>query len=219
MQHWEARSAEMRKFIGVPGKGMIVCATRDICADLYERIIAIKPDWHSDDIDKGKIKVVYTGDATDEANIRKHIRRPAQNKVIQQRAKDPDDELELIIVQSMLLTGFDSPPLHTMYVDKPMRGAALMQALARVNRTFRNKQDGLLVGYAPLTENLFEALAEYTARDQNTKPMGHDIDDAVAKVQDMLAVIGDEILAGYDWRTRRAAEGAEGIPERRDSAR
>ncbi len=88
-----------------------------------------------------------------------------------------------------------------------MRGAALMQALARVNRTFRNKQDGLLVGYAPLTENLFAALAEYTARDQNTKPIGKDIEDAVAKVKDMLAVIGDEILAGYDWRTRRAAKG------------
>jgi type I restriction enzyme R subunit len=107
----------------------------------------------------------------------------------------------------MLLTGFDSPPPQTMYADKPMRGAALMQALARVNRTFRNKQDGLLVGYAPLTENLFAALAEYTARDQNTKPMGKDIEDAVAKVKDMLAVIGDEILAGFDWRTRRAAKG------------
>jgi type I restriction enzyme, R subunit len=207
VKHWATRSAEMRKFIGVPGKGMIVCATREICADLYERIIAIKPDWHSDDINKGTIKVVYTGDPTDEPKIHKHVRRPAQNKVIQQRAKDPDDELELIIVQSMLLTGFDSPPLHTMYADKPMRGAALMQALARVNRTFRNKQDGLLVGYAPLTENLFAALAEYTARDQNTKPMGKDIEDAVAKVKDMLAVIGDEILADYDWRTRREAKG------------
>ena len=202
--HWERRSAEMRKFIGVSGKGMIVCATRDICAALYERIIALKPDWHSDDVAKGKIKVVYTGDATDEQHLQKHIRRPSKNKVIQQRAKDADDELELLIVQSMLLTGFDSPPLHTIYIDKPMRGAALMQALARVNRTFRSKQDGLLVGYAPLTENLYEALAEYTARDQNTKPMGRDIDDAVAKVQDMLAIIGDEILAGYDWRAKRA---------------
>jgi type I restriction enzyme R subunit len=205
--HWSARSAEMRKFIGVPGKGMIVCATREICADLYERIIAIKPDWHSDDIDKGKIKVVYTGGPSDEPKIFKHVHRPAQNKVIQQRAKDPDDELELLIVQSMLLTGFDSPPLHTMYADKPMKGAALMQALARVNRTFRNKQDGLLVGYAPLTENLFEALAEYTTRDQNTKPMGRDVEDAVAKVRDTLAVISDVILSGYDWRTHRAAPG------------
>jgi type I restriction enzyme, R subunit len=207
LQHWETRSTEMRKFIGVPGKGMIVCSTREICADLYERIIAIKPDWHSGDITKGKIKVVYTGDATDEAKIQKHIRRPSRNKVIQQRAKDPDEDLELVIVQSMWLTGFDSPPLHTMYVDKRMRGAALMQALTRVNRTFRNKQDGLLVGYAPLTENLYAALAEYTARDQTTKPLGRDVDDAVAKVQDLLAVLGDEILSGYDWRARRADKG------------
>jgi hypothetical protein len=110
----------------------------------------------SDDNAKGKIKVVYSGDATDEAHLQKHIRRQSQNKVIQQRAKNADDELALLIVQSMLLNGFDSPPLHTIYIDKPMRGAALMQALARVNRTFRNKQDGLLVGYAPLTENLYE---------------------------------------------------------------
>jgi type I restriction enzyme R subunit len=202
--HWERRSAEMRKFIGVPGKGMIVCATRDICAELYERIIRLKPDWGTDDIATGKVKVVYTGDATDPAHLQKHIRRPAQNKVIQKRAKDPDDELELLIVQSMLLTGFDSPPLHTIYIDKPMRGAALMQALARVNRTFRGKEDGLLVGYAPLTGDLYEALAEYSARDQDTRPMGRDIDDAVAKVRDMLNVIGDEILAGYDWRAQRA---------------
>ncbi len=204
--HWEARSAQMRKFIGVPGKGMIVCATREIGARLYERIITIRPDWHDPDIRKGKIKVIYTGGPGDEDPIRQHVRRPSHNKVIQHRAKDPDDDLELVIVQSMWLTGFDSPPLHTMYVDKPMRGAALMQALARVNRTFRNKQDGLLVGYAPLTENLYAALAEYTARDQNTKPLGRDIDDAIAKVQDLLAVIGDEILGGYDWQSVRAGK-------------
>ena len=164
---------QMRKFIGVPGKGMIVCATREICADLYERIIALKPDWHS--------RRHRQGQDQGRLHRRRHRRgaRPAstsaarrRTRSIQQRAKDPDDELELVIVQSMLLTGFDSPPLHTIYLDKPMRGAALMQALARVNRTFRNKQDGLLVGYAPLTENLYEALAEYTARDQNTKPHG-----------------------------------------------
>ena len=207
VQHWETRSAEMRKFIGVPGKGMIVCATRAICAGLYERIIALKPDWHSDDFNRGKIKVLYTGNPSDDRKIQKHVRRPSQNKVIQHRMKDPDDELELLIVQSMLLTGFDSQPLHTMYADKPMRGAALMQALARVNRTFRNKQDGLLVGYAPLTENLYEALAEYTARDQNAKPLGREVEDAVAKVKDLLAVIGQEILSGYDWSARRAIRG------------
>jgi type I restriction enzyme, R subunit len=206
VEHWEGRSAQMRKFIGVPGKGMIVCATREIAAKLYKQIIGIKPDWHDPDLRKGKIKVIYTGGPGDEEFIQQHVRRPSQNKVLQRRAKDPDDGLELVIVQSMWLTGFDSPPLHTMYVDKPMRGAALMQALARVNRTFRNKQDGLLVGYAPLTENLYAALAEYTARDQNTKPLGRDIDDAIAKVQDLLAVIGDEILRGYDWHGVRAGK-------------
>jgi type I restriction enzyme R subunit len=203
--HWEARSGQMRKFIGGPGKGIVVCATRQICAGLYRQIIAIKPDWHSDDPAKGKIKVVYTGGPGDPEDIQAHVRRPSQNKLIQRRAKDIDDDLELVIVQSMWLTGFDSPPLHTLYLDRPMRGAALMQALARVNRTFRDKQDGLLVGYAPLTENLYAALAEYTANDQRTKPLGRDLDEAIAKVRDLIGVIGDVILAGYDWRTRKAA--------------
>jgi type I restriction enzyme R subunit len=206
VEHWTARSEEMRKFIGVPGKGMIVCATREICASLYGQIIAIKPDWGSDDDRGGKIKVVYSGGPGDEEPVVKHVRRPSASKVVQKRAKDPDDPLELLIVQSMLLTGFDSPPLHTMYLDKPMRGAALMQALARVNRTFRNKQDGLLVGYAPVTENLYAALAEYSEQDQNVRPQGRDIDEAVAKVRDMLAVIGDEILSGYDWRSARSGK-------------
>ena len=205
VEHWEARSGEMRKFIGGPGKGIIVCATRQICADLYEQIIAIKPDWHSDDIAKGKIKVVYTGGPEDPLSIQKHVRRPSHNKLIQYRMKDIDDDLELVIVQSMWLTGFDSPPLHTLYLDRPMRGAALMQALARVNRTFRDKQDGLLVGYAPLAENLYAALAEYTATDQQTKPMGRDIDEAMSKVRDLLDTIGNVILVGYDWRAVKAA--------------
>ena len=205
VEHWEARSGEMRKFIGGPGKGIIVCATRQICADLYAQIIAIKPDWRSGDIAKGKIKVVYTGGPDDPEPIQKHVRRPSHNKLIQHRMKDIDDDLELVIVQSMWLTGFDSPPLHTLYLDRPMRGAALMQALARVNRTFRDKQDGLLVGYAPLTENLYAALAEYTATDQQTKPLGRDIDQAMSKVRDLLDTIGTVILAGYDWRAVKAA--------------
>jgi type I restriction enzyme R subunit len=206
VEHWEARSAEMRKFIGCPGKGMIVGATREICARLYEEIVAIQPEWHDDADAKGKIKVVYTGRPKDSAEIRKHLRRPSRNKAIQQRAKDPDDELELVIVQSMWLTGFDSPPLHTLYLDKPMRGAALMQALARVNRTFRGKQDGLLVGYAPLTESLHAALAEYTAHDQENKPLGRDIEDALARVRDLHRIICDVILRGYEWRAKLASK-------------
>jgi len=203
--HWEARSDQMRKFIDGPGKGIIVCATREICARLYDEVIALRPEWHNDADDKGKIKVVYTGEPSEtNEHIRKHIRRPSRNKAIQRRAKNPDDELELVIVQSMWLTGFDSPPLHTLYVDRPMRGAALMQAMARVNRTFRGKEDGLLVGYSPLTENLYAALAEYTAGDQETRPLGRNIDEALAKVRDLHDVIGNVILGGHDWRAALA---------------
>lgn len=213
VDHWQERSAQMEKFIGVRGKGMIVCATRDICAELYEQIKAIKPDWHASEDHLGKIKVVYSGGPGDPEKIFKHVRRPSAGKVIQKRIKDPDDPLELVIVQSMLLTGFDSPPLHTMYLDKPMKGAALMQALARVNRTFRNKQDGLLVGYAPVTENLYEALAEYTEQDRNVRPQGRDIDEAIGKVRDLLAVIEDEILSGYDWRSIRDGKSSKAYLE------
>lgn len=162
-----------------PGEAMIGCATREICAELYARIVALRPEW-----DDRVIKVVYTGNPGDNEIIRRHVRRRRRTKAVQRRMKDPDDELEITIVQSMWLTGFDSPPLHTLYLDRPMRGAQLVQTLARVDRRFRNKQDGLLVGYAPLTEKLYapltETLAEHTADDQETEPLGRDIDDAAA---------------------------------------
>ena len=207
VEHWETRREQMRKFLGGPGKAMIVCATREICANLYDEIVKLRPEWASDDLDKGTLKVVYTGTPKDPDPIRKHVRRPSENKAIQQRMKDPDDELEITIVQSMWLTGFDSPPLHTLYLDRPMRGAQLMQTLARVNRTFRDKQDGLLVGYAPLTDNLYKALAEYTTRDQETKPMGRDLERALDEVKNLHDVIGNVILAGYDWRAKLAVKG------------
>ncbi|MEU0519489.1 type I restriction endonuclease subunit R [Streptosporangium sp. NPDC006007] len=206
VDHWAARSREMRPFIDAPGKGMIVCATREICAKLYEQIIAIKPDWHADAADKGKIKVVYSGDPGDTGIIKKHIRRPAQQKAVKNRMKDEDDELELIIVKDMLLTGFDAPPLHTLYLDRSMRGALLMQTLARVNRTFRGKQDGLLVGYAPITDSLYAALQEYTTRDNETKPLGRDLDDAIAKVRDLVEILGGTILGGFPWRAGLAVK-------------
>jgi type I restriction enzyme, R subunit len=204
--HWQTRSEQMRPFIDGPGKGMIVCATRDIAARLYDEIVTLRPEWHHDADDKGILKVIYTGGPGDEEHIRRHVRRPSQTKAVQQRLKDPDDELELVIVQSMLLTGFDSPPLHTMYLDKPMRGAALMQALARVNRPFRAKPDGLLVGYAPITQNLHEALADYTDTDQRQRPVGQDIDELVATLRDVHRVLCD-MLAGFDWRAALAAGG------------
>ncbi|MBA9002818.1 type I restriction endonuclease subunit R [Thermomonospora cellulosilytica] len=202
VEHWGKRSEAMKEFIGVPGKGMIVCSTREICAALYRRIIAIKPDWHSDDVNTGKIKVVYSPEQKDSEELRAHWMRPSEHKTVQRRMKDPDNELELIIVKDMLLTGFDAPPLHTLYLDRSMRGAQLMQTLARVNRTFRNKQDGLMVGYAPLHENLLKALAEYTTTDQQTKPMGREVEEAIDKVRDIIEVLGDVLLEGYPWREK-----------------
>lgn len=199
--HWELRRDAVRSLIEVPGKAMIVGNTREICAKLYEAIVALRPDWHSDDIHTGRIKVVYSGDASDSELIRRHERRESENKVIKERIKRAKDELELVIVKDMMLTGFDAPPLHTLYLDRPIKGALLMQTLARVNRTYKGKDSGLLVGYAPLADNLQQALAEYTAQDQQEKPVGKDLDDAVQLVRDLVARI-DATLAGTNWRSR-----------------
>lgn len=199
VEHWENRRAQMSKTIGAHGKAMIVGGTREICANLYGEIISLRPDWHSDDLESGKIKVVYSGNATDQPPVSDHVRRDSENKVIKQRLRDVDDELEIVIVKDMMLTGYDSPPLHTLYLDRPLKGALLMQTLARVNRTYRGKQDGLLVAYAPLAENLNQALAEYSASDRAAKPMGRNIDKAVALTETLVAQLG-EVCAGYNWK-------------------
>ncbi|WP_243063333.1 type I restriction endonuclease subunit R [Humibacter sp. RRB41] len=197
--HWEERQARMIPFIGSPGKGLIVGGTREICARLYTAIIALRPEWHSDALDQGKIKVVYSGSATDQPPVSDHVRRDSANAAIKDRLKDASDELELVIVKDMMLTGFDAPPLHTLYLDRPLKGALLMQTLARVNRTFEGKEDGLLVAYAPLADNLAKALSEYTVEDQANKPVGRDVDEAVAIATELVAQIR-EMLAGCDWR-------------------
>ena len=197
--HWEARRELMRPMISGPGKGMIVAGTRDICVSVYDALVALRPEWHSPDLTGGRIKIVYSGTPADPPRLRAHVRRDSDNAVIKQRLKDPDDELELVIVQSMMLTGYDSPPLHTLYLDRPLRGALLMQTLARVNRTFRGKDAGLLVGYAPLTENLQAALAEYTARDQADRPVGRGVEEAVALVETLLGDIR-ELLRPFAWQ-------------------
>jgi type I restriction enzyme, R subunit len=199
--HWENRSAEMRKFVGAPGKAIIVEATREICARLLDEIVALRPNWHDDAVDKGRIKVVYSGSAVDQEPIARHVRREGQNKVIKERLRNIDDELEIVIVKDMMLTGYDSPPLHTLYLDRPLKGALLMQTLARVNRTFKGKQDGLLVAYAPLAENLNKALAEYTDTDRATKPVGKKIDEAVAVTTSLISAL-DELCAAYDWKAQ-----------------
>jgi type I restriction enzyme, R subunit len=199
--HWTTRSEEMRKFISSPGKAFIVGATREICANLYDEIIKLKPEWHDDAVDKGAIKVVYSGSPQDQGAVANHVRRDAQNKVIQKRLRDAEDELQIVIVKDMMLTGFDAPPLHTLYLDRPLKGALLMQTLARVNRTFRGKPSGLLVAYAPLVENLNQALAEYTETDRDIKPVGKNIDEAVALTETLVAQL-DEVCAGYPWRSK-----------------
>jgi len=161
VDHWEKRRA------GLLGKAMIVTMSRRIAVELYERIVRLRPGWHSDDPTAGKIKVVMTGSAADPAAFQPHIHSKDVRKSLKLRAKDPDDPLEIVIVRDMWLTGFDSPSMHTMYVDKPMQGAGLMQAIARVNRTFRDKPGGLIVDYIGVATNLRKALAEYSPSDRD----------------------------------------------------
>ncbi|TAM66861.1 MAG: type I restriction endonuclease subunit R [Microbacteriaceae bacterium] len=197
--HWEERRARMTPFLESPGKALIVGGTREICARLYSAIVALRPDWHSDALDGGKIKVVYSGSATDQPPVSEHVRRDSKNNAIKERLKDSSDELELVIVKDMMLTGFDAPPLHTLYLDRPLKGALLMQTLARVNRTFEGKEDGLLVAYAPLADNLAKALSEYTTSDQQNRPVGRDVDEAAEIATELVAQIR-EMLADCDWR-------------------
>ncbi len=201
LEHWDRRAEAMQPFISSPGKAFVVGATREICAQVYEAIIKLRPDWHDDAVDKGAVKVVYSGSASDTGVVARHVRRDALNKVIQRRLKDPDDPLQIVIVKDMMLTGFDAPPLHTLYLDRPLKGALLMQTLARVNRTFRGKFDGLLVAYAPLAENLNKALAEYTETDRVEKPVGRDVDEAAGLARTLIETL-DEICSGYAWRSK-----------------
>ncbi|MGO1629882.1 MAG: type I restriction endonuclease subunit R, partial [Microbacterium sp.] len=177
VQHWEKRRDVMT------GKAMIVTMSRRIAVKLYEKITALRPDWHDDDLNKGKIKVVMTGSASDPEDFQPHLHSKQDRKDLQARAKNPDDELEIVIVRDMWLTGFDAPSMHTMYVDKTMRGAGLMQAIARVNRTFRDKNGGLIVDYIGILSNLEDALAVYSPsdRDQAGVPIEEIVDVMMEK--------------------------------------
>jgi type I restriction enzyme R subunit len=215
--HWEERREQMSVFVEAPGKALIVGGTREICANLYSAIIALRPDWHSPDLDKGRIKVVYSGTPADAPPVSDHVRRDSANATLKARLKDVDDELEIIIVKDMMLTGYDSPPLHTLYLDRPLKGALLMQTLARVNRTFRGKADGLLVAYAPLADNLQKALAEYTKSDQEHRPVGRNVEEVVTLTTELVAAIRT-LLAGHDWRAVMKAGGPRGFIKAATSA-
>ena len=191
VDHFEARTEAM------DGKGLVVCMSRRICVDLYAEIVKLRPQWHDDDDRKGFIKVVMTGNATDPQSFQPHVRSKTAREDMAKRMKDPKDPLKLVIVRDMWLTGFDAPCLHTMYVDKPMRGHGLMQAIARVNRVFKDKPGGLIVDYLGLAENLKRALADYTlagGKGDTTIDQG----EAVEVMMEKYEVVRD-MFHGFDY--------------------
>lgn len=156
VKHFEARNATM------DGKAMVVAMSRDICVRLYNALVALRPEWHSEDVDKGGLKVIMTGSASDKEHLQSHIYNKQTKKRLETRFKDLNDPLKIVIVRDMWLTGFDAPCCHTMYIDKPMRGHNLMQAIARVNRVFKDKPSGLVVDYIGIANELKDALKTYT---------------------------------------------------------
>ncbi|AXQ08577.1 type I restriction endonuclease subunit R [Xanthomonas oryzae] len=190
--HFEERVAAL------DGKAMAVCMSREICVDLYNEIVKLRPHWHSDDDTLGAVKIVMTGAASDPTQWQQHIGNKARRDALARRAKDPADPLKLVIVRDMWLTGFDAPSMHTMYVDKPMKGHGLMQAIARVNRVFRDKPAGLIVDYIGIAQNLKSALAQYSPQDkQNT---GIDEAQAIAVMREKYEVVRD-MYHGFDYLT------------------
>ena len=190
-EHFENR------VVGMDGKAMIVCMSRRICVALYDQIIKLRPEWHSDDDESGVLKIVMTGAASDPKEWQRHIGGKARRELLAKRAKDPDDPLKLVIVRDMWLTGFDAPSMHTMYIDKPMRGHGLMQAIARVNRVFRDKPAGLIVDYIGIAQNLKSALSQYSRDDQ--KHAGIDEAEAVAVMLEKYETVSD-MFHGFDYR-------------------
>ncbi len=199
--HLEARIESMN------GKAMSVCMSRRICVALYDQIIELRPDWHSTDDAEGAIKIVMTGSASDPLEWQQHIGSKKRRDDLAKRARDPDDPLRLVIVCDMWLTGFDAPCMNTMYIDKPMRGHGLMQAIARVNRVFKDKPGGLVVDYIGVAQNLRNALSQYTDSDRDKT--GIDESVAVAAMLERYEAIRD-LLHGFDYRP-----GIEGQPRER----
>lgn len=201
VQHFESRVEAM------DGKTMVVCMSRRICVGLYREIIALRPQWHSDDDNEGTVKIVMTGSASDPQDWQPHVGNKARRDLLAKRAKDPMDPLKLVIVRDMWLTGFDAPSMHTMYIDKPMKGHGLMQAIARVNRVFQDKPAGLVVDYIGIAQNLKNALGQYSAADQ--KNAGIDEADAVAMMLEKYDVVRT-MYHGFDYM-----RGLNGTPQER----
>ena len=179
------------------GKGMIVAMSRRIAVALYNAIIELRPNWHSDDLNKGVIKVVMTSASSDGPDIARHHTTKGQRRLLADRMKDPDDELKLVIVRDMWLTGFDAPCLHTLYIDKPMQGHNLMQAIARVNRVYKDKPGGLVVDYLGIASDLKKALSFYSDSGGKGDPTEQQ-EQAVALMEEKLEVV-QQLLHGFDY--------------------
>lgn len=199
VQHFESRISAL------DGKGMIVCMSRRICVALYNEIVKLRPEWHSADDDKGAIKIVMTGNiANDPKEWLQHTGSKKRRDDLANRARDPKDPLKLVIVRDMWLTGFDAPCMHTMYVDKPMQGHGLMQAIARVNRVFRDKPGGLIVDYIGIAHNLKKALSIYSGGDREN--VGIDEREAAAEMVRRYEIVRD-MFHGFDY-----TKGLKGAP-------
>jgi type I restriction enzyme, R subunit len=191
VEHFEKRLEVM------DGKGMIVCMSRRICVELYGEIVKLRPAWAGAEDESGALKVVMTGSASDPADWQPHIRNKPRREALANRFRDPQDPFKLVLVRDMWLTGFDAPSLHTMYIDKPMRGHGLMQAIARVNRVFKDKPGGLVVDYLGLAQELKQALATYT-ESGGTGRTALDQDEAVALMLEKYEVCTG-LFHGFDW--------------------
>ena len=191
LEHWESRESVLN------GKAMIVCMSRRICIELHNELVKLRPKWYHKDDDKGIIKVIVTGSATDGAAWQEHIRNKERRRNLGERMKDPSDSLKIAVVRDMWLTGFDAPSLNTMYLDKPMKGHTLMQAIARVNRVFKGKEGGLIVDYIGIGEDLKNALSEYTESDQKQTGIPQQV--AVDKMLEKYEVV-KEFYAGFNFK-------------------
>ena len=191
IDHFESRLEAM------DGKAMVVCMSRRICVELYRELVRLRPDWHHRDDDKGSLKVVMTGAASDPSDWQQHIRNKARREALASRFRNPDDSMSMVLVRDMWLTGFDAPSLHTMYVDKPMRGHGLMQAIARVNRVFKDKPGGLVVDYLGLAHELKRALATYTDSG-GTGRTALNQEDAVKVMLEKYEICCG-LFHGFDW--------------------
>lgn len=201
VEHFEARQKVFE------GKAMIVGMTRKICAKLYNAIVALRPEWHHEDKDKGVIKVIMTSSSDDDAILQPHHTTKQQRKDYATRMKDPNDEMKLVIVRDMWLTGFDAPSMHTLYVDKKMQGANLMQAIARVNRVYKDKPGGLIVDYIGIGQDLRNAMVTYLQSGGEGSPVV-DIREAIAGMKEKMEVI-EQMFHGYDYKSYFTSETAQ----------